>query len=203
MPNCLLEPIPELFQAAKYLNEGLTAHLNGEFENAEDLFKLANMNEIREWTESIWGVGGIFTGFQRKLGNPETLQKDQRDFIRMPDKNGEKELLNRDGHFCRFCGIPVVRKEVRVALNKIYPNAIPWGRRNPEQHAAFQALWVQYDHLLPHARGGKTELANMVITCAPCNYGRMNFLIEEVGLALPIIQEPPVPRWDGMERLFK
>jgi len=33
-----------------------------------------------------------------------------------------------------------------------------------------------------HSRGGDNSFENMVITCAPCNYARMEFTLEELGL---------------------
>jgi hypothetical protein len=75
-----------------------------------------------------------------------------------------------------------------------------WGRTNGEQHAAFQCMWLQYDHIVPHKRGGATDLENLVVTCAPCNFGRMNRTLEEVGLEDPRAF-PVVPTtWDGLER---
>lgn len=113
----------------------------------------------------------------------------------------EKELLHqRDGYHCRFCGIPVIRDKIRDRIKKTYPNALPWGKTNPEQHAAFQALWLQYDHLLPHARGGTNDLENVVITCAPCNFGRGSYTLEEVGLADPRLRKSIHSSWDGLER---
>ncbi len=85
-------------------------------------------------------------------------------------------------------------------IKKAYPKVLLWGSKNVEQHAAFQAMWLQYDHLLPHARGGDNELNNMVITCAPCNYGRCDSLVEEVGLLNPMEQDPVISPWDGLER---
>lgn len=61
-------------------------------------------------------------------------------------------------------------------------------------------LWLQYDHLLPHARSGTNDLENVVITCAPCNYGRGGYTLEEVGLADPRLREPVRSTWDGLER---
>jgi 5-methylcytosine-specific restriction endonuclease McrA len=80
---------------------------------------------------------------------------------------------------------------------------LPWGRTNMTQHAAFQAMWAQYDHVLPYARGGNSTLDNMIVTCAPCNFGRMNYILEEVGLADPRGREPIGSKWDGLERLLQ
>lgn len=200
--NCLKQPIPEIFEAAKLLNEAADSHLVGDTKHTEYLILKADMPEIREWTESIWGIGGIFSNLKKQLGDPIPIPKEERDSIRMPDKSGEKLILLRDGFYCRFCGIPVIRKEVREALKKHYPNALKWGSRNPDQHAAFQAMWVQFDHVIPHARGGKTNLDNMLITCGPCNYGRMNFLVEEVGLTLLPLNSSKSIEWDGLERIL-
>ena len=197
------EPIPEIFFAAEKLNEAVIAHLSHDYSNAERLFLETNLNEIREWTESIWDSAGIYYNLVSAIGAPLIIEKELRDIKRMPTKQEERFLINRDGSFCRFCGIPLIRKEVRVALNKIYPNAIPWGRKNGGQHAAFQAMWLQFDHIIPHARGGKTDLNNLLICCAPCNYGRMNFLLAEVGIQLKPNSIQSNKNWDGLESILK
>jgi len=202
MRFCLKDPIPEIFFAAEKLNEAVIAHLSQDYSNAERLFLETNLNEIREWTESIWGSSGIYYNLVSSLGAPITIEKELRDIKRMPTKEEERFLINRDGSFCRFCGIPLIRKEVRAALNKTYPNAIPWGRKNGHQHAAFQAMWMQFDHVIPHARGGKTNLENMIVSCAPCNYGRMNFLLEEVGIVLSKSKRNHIENWEGLEKIF-
>ena len=56
-----------------------------------------------------------------------------------------------------------------------YRDALPWGRTNTGQHAAFQCLWLQFDHVLPHSRGGPTDLDNLIITCGPLQ-------LREIGL---------------------
>lgn len=200
--NCLKEPIPAIFEAAHLLNDAANAHIQGDSNLAEQLILKADDPLIREWTESIWGLGGVFSKYRNKLGDPMQVAKVDRDPLRMPDKKGEMLLINRDGFHCRFCGIPVMRKEIRETLKKHYPNALKWGSRNPDQHAAFQSMWMQFDHLIPHARGGKTALENMIITCAPCNYGRMNYLLDEVDLFLPDLDFHDLIEWDGLERIL-
>lgn len=196
---CLREPIPEIADAARYLDAAVSAHLIGRSELAENLIRLADMPAIREWTESLWG-SSPYLGCRGVSDKPPNLSNVQRAKVRMPTANVKRDLLHRDGYHCRFCGIPVIRTEVRERIKRIYPHALQWGRRNVEQHAAFQAMWVQYDHLLPHAKSGNNDLENMVITCGPCNFGRMNHTLEEVGLIDPRTREPVRSTWDGLER---
>ena len=42
----------------------------------------------------------------------------------------------------------------------------------------------------------------MVIGCAPGNYGRMNFLWEEIGISIPKLDKTNSNEWDGWERLL-
>jgi 5-methylcytosine-specific restriction endonuclease McrA len=198
--TCLRDPISEIFDAARYLDAAVSAHLAGKIALADELIRLADMPAIREWTESLWGRGGPWTRPLR-IENPlPFVVKDERVKIRMPSKADMAALIKRDGFHCRFCGIPVVRAEVRTLIHRAYPKALPWGTGNANQHAGFQALWVQYDHLLPHARGGANELSNMLVTCGPCNFGRNNLTLEEAGLADPRLREPVRSTWDGLER---
>jgi hypothetical protein len=199
---CLRDPIAEIADAARYLDAAISAHLAGRVDLAESLIRLADMPVIRDWTESLWGTASPYVQYREVVGAPPHLPVDRRVVMRMPTTAEKQVLHQRDGFHCRFCGIPVIRAEVRQALKKIYPAALSWGSKNPEQHAAFQAMWLQYDHVLPHARGGNNELDNILITCAPCNYGRMNRTLAEVGLADPRTREPVRSTWDGLERLF-
>jgi 5-methylcytosine-specific restriction endonuclease McrA len=109
-------------------------------------------------------------------------------------------LIQRDGHHCRFCGTPVIRKEVRRRVTSAYPDLRIWGVGNINQHAAFQTMWAQFDHILPYTRGGTNEIDNLVVTCAPCNFGRMQYTLEEVGLVDPRTRDPVRSTWDGLER---
>jgi len=197
---CLREPIPEIADAARYLDAAVSAHLVGRFDLAEALIRLADIPAIRDWTESLWGTNSTHTHYRVLASAPPSLPNDQRIKARMPTASEKQLLRQRDGYHCRFCGIPVIRSKIRDRLRKFYPDALPWGKTNPEQHAAFQALWLQYDHLLPHARGGNNDLENVVITCAPCNFGRGSYTLEEVGLSDPRMRDPVRSTWDGLER---
>lgn len=198
--QCLCNPIPQIMDAARYLDAAATAHLAGDPTLAERLIRLADMPAIREWTESIWGKNSPH--LKVKTIPTPTTPKGPRIKQRMPSPSDKRTLHLRDGYHCRFCDIPVIRKEARETLRAAYPNAISWGNTNGSQHAAFQAMWAQYDHVVPHAHGGDNELDNLVVTCAPCNFGRMSHSLEEVSLIDPRKRVPLSSHWDGLERVL-
>ena len=198
--RCFLEPISEIADAARYLDAAVSAHIVGRSKLADELIRLADMSAIREWTESLWGGKHPHRHYRPVPQAPPGLPKEQRVKARMPTSAEKKILLRRDGYHCRLCGIPLIRAEIRKRIQQIYPSALPYGRTNVQQHAAFQAMCVQYDHLLAHARGGANDLENMLITCAPCNYCRAEYTFAEVGLLDPLRRKPVSSTWDGLER---
>ena len=134
---CLCEPIAEIADAARYLDAAVSAHLAGRRELADQLIRLAAMPVIREWTESLWGTASPHVQFREVADAPPSTPRAARGSVRMPT-TAEKRLLNeRDGFHCRFCGIPVIRAEVRSRIRAVYPDALSWGTTNPTQHAAF------------------------------------------------------------------
>lgn len=194
----MLRPIPEIFQAADLLNSAADAHLNGNGALAADLLRQADMPVLSQWTEALWGAQNKDIHRFRPIENlPPLQQKSQQ---RMPDAKIRKALIERDGYHCRYCGIPVVRQETRNRIRKLYPDALRWAAGNKNQHAAFQCLWLTYEHVVPHCRGGDNSLQNMIISCQACNCAKMNYTIEEVGLYDPRNYEPVKSDWDGLER---
>ena len=200
---CFREPVPEIFHAAELLDSAVDAHLEGAHGMAERLIAEANMPEVRNWVESLWGSkSDQIHRFRSVEGAPPLLDENDRDPKRdaNDDPKLQQAIISRDGYQCRFCGIPVIHSKIREAMHSHYGNALPWPRTNAGQHTAFQCLWLQFDHVLPHCRGGRTDIENLVITCGPCNYGRLAWTLEEVGLIDP--RTRPVRRtdWDGLER---
>ena len=197
--RCFRPPIEELFKAKKFLEEAASAHLAGERELAVRFFTLANDSKIWDWTDSIWGKKSQYVTVQ-KVGPAELVEKVP---ARMPTALQVQELHLRDGFHCRFCGLPVIRSKIRRLMASLYPESVPWGKTNRSQHAAFQAMWAQYDHVVPHSHGGTNDLNNLVVTCAACNYGKMSYTLEELGLADPRLFPPIKSSWDGLERLAR
>lgn len=196
--RCLREPIPQIVEAAQYLDAAVSAHIAGDKDRAADLIRQAEIPEIRDWTESLWGKDSPYTKVRVISETP--ISEIPADRPRMPSTGEKAQLRMRDGYHCRFCGIPLIRAEVRQKIRKVYSDALPWGNRNGDCHAAFQAMWLQYDHVVPFKRGGSNDISNMVITCAPCNFGKWNYTLDQLGLLDPRDFPPVKSNWDGLER---
>ena len=162
---CLREPIPEIERAAVLMNEAAEAHLAGDRQRTGDLLLQSNLPAVRAWCESLWEQQSPYIPKHKKMGLPAPLPKEARAVPHAPNSELKKALIARDGYRCRYCGIPVIRHEVRDRVRKLYPDVPLWGNLTSQQHAGFQTLWLQYDHIVPHSRGGRTDLDNMVITC--------------------------------------
>jgi hypothetical protein len=205
--RCLSEPIPEIFVAAQRMSEAADAHLVGEFAEAEKLFALANDPMVWSFTDRAWGVGSKARhSFIPIPDPPPYLSRLNRPHPRMPTSQTERAVVARDGHHCRFCGMPVVSSAIRRMMTAAYPEAVPWGSTNATQHAGFQCMWLQFDHVLPNSRGGTSDLDNIVVACAPCNFGRMEYTLAEAQIVDPLRSQcapfwAGAARWDGLERL--
>ena len=204
------DPIPEIFEAAELLSQAVDAHLvaGGRCDKAGELIKQADMKIVWDWTDSICGPEKPKIHRRRPVkGAPKTLGESERDPKRKPSKQEELVLIKRDGYQCRFCGIPVIHMKIRVAMRKHYSDELKWENFKREQHAAFQCMLMQFDHIVPHSRGGRTDLDNLVVTCASCNYGRLfgriACTIEETGLIDPRTLPVSKTSWDGLERFPK
>lgn len=200
MKPCFREPIAEILDTARYLDAATSAHLSGRREIASALFQIANCDATRAWLESIWGAKSPYVQLPRLSDLP--LEPAHRVQSRMPNKAQMAQLHARDGYHCRYCGIPVIRPEVRKKVCQLYPEQVTWGSTNASQHAGFQTLWAQYDHVLPHVYGGTNDLDNLVVSCAACNFGKMSYRLEELGLSDPRERQPLQSQWDGLERLL-
>ena len=98
--RCLRDSIPEIADAARYLDAAVSAHGAGRSDLAEALIRLADMTAIREWTESLWGKNGAYVKVRQQA--PALMSAAAPNPRRMPTA-AEKALLHeRDGYHCRF-----------------------------------------------------------------------------------------------------
>ena len=207
--TCMREPIAVIHAAAEALSCAVDAHLTGDRAGARTWLLRADAPEIRSWCEPLLGSSKAYptrdsyVRYRTVEGAPPILGKAHRTPLRMPTAAQKAELVARDGLLCAFCEMPLIRAEVRMALSAIYPDIVRWGATFAECHAAFLCMWLQYDHVLPHSRGGDNSLGNIVLTCSGCNYGRMSHTLDEVGLLDPRSRARTPTSWDGLERVFR
>ena len=197
--RCFREPIAEIYDSARYLDAAVSAHLSGHTALAAELFALANDKAVWNWTDSVWGRRSAYVIVAKSAS---AVVKAAKTTERMPTAEQKAEVLRRDGFHCRYCGIPVIRTEIRKSIHRAYPLEVPWGKANALQHSAFQAMWAQYDHVVPHTHGGTNELDNLVLACAACNFGKMHYTLEELGLADPRLYGAKNSLWNGLERFL-
>jgi DNA-directed RNA polymerase subunit RPC12/RpoP len=197
--RCFVTPILELDEAAVLLSAATDALLLGNHDLGRDLIGQADMPIIHTYASRIMGKVDTDVHRYRLVEGLSTLR--QKVAQRMPAASLEAEIYERDGYRCRFCGCRVIVKAARAVMDRLLPGAIRWGAANGDRHAAFFALTATIDHLVPHARGGDNSPGNLLTTCQPCNFGKGDWLVDEIGLFDPSSRPPVVDAWDGLARI--
>lgn len=199
MKDCLSPPLPEIAQSAHLLLNAEAAHVAKRHAEAGQLIGEADCPKVRDWVNSVMGkFNPLVHAFYPQVTPAPHLAITDRPRPRMPVASVRREVIERDGYHCRFCGMPVISAKRRKAIAQIYPDQLRWGKSNAERHAAFWCMWLQFDHVLPNGRGGASSPDNVVVACAPCNFGRNNLTLEEAGLSDPR-QRPKSSRWLSLE----
>ena len=205
MRRSLCSPIDDIFLSASKLLEAADLYRAGDFAGAEQRIREADSDAVRAYTEIAWGKGSAARHmFLTVKDAPAKFAVADRPRPRMPTAATRSNVIARDGHHCRFCGVPVIDPAIRRRLVGLFPETVRWGSTNASQHAAFQCMWLQFDHLLPNSRGGDSSVGNIVIACAACNFGRMEATLEEARLQNPLLFDPPkiwedYNGWNGLE----
>src|SRR5260221_650933 len=111
--TCLRDPVPEIEEAKLLLIDAVAAHFAGRREEAKVLILRADIPSIREWTNSLWGKASAYVTYLPVEGSPPFASRENRAGDRKPMQDVRRRVIDRDGYHCRFCGIPVIRDEVR------------------------------------------------------------------------------------------
>jgi 5-methylcytosine-specific restriction endonuclease McrA len=203
MRHALKVPVPELFRSRDAMDSAVDAHLSGDFLAAAALFKQANDPALESWLYPEWEKCHLNVADHAPVGDTRVLPKADRQASRFLSESQKTDLIKRDGYHCRYCGIPVIRPEVRKAAHRLYPEVVPWHPSDWRQrHMGFQALWLQFDHVMPHSHGGASDDLNSVVSCALCNFGKDKYTLRQLGLSDPRDRPPVASAWDGLERLM-
>ena len=200
--ECFLAPIAELDEAAGFLDQAANGLLAGDLALARKMLTQADMPAVRAYAASVMGRVNVDIHRYRAIeGIPAAVAFPGRARTRKPKPSDEMVVFARDGYRCRYCGCRVVLSRARTVIMQAVPDVLHWGAADKDKHAAFYALTAVADHLVPHSRGGTSELENLVTTCQSCNYGKGDWLIEQVGLTDPRTRSPVCDGWDGLTRI--
>ena len=183
------QPPDELHRAAFLVKGAADALMNGNLAAAEELILQADIPEIYEHLQCLWGRTDPEIHMYREILDAPPRVREIKE--RMPAKAQKKMIYERDGWHCRFCASRVIVPEALEILRKSLAS-VRWGSRDIDKNSAFLALKAVVDHVLPHSRGGDNSLSNLVTTCRPCNYARSYWTLDEVGLSDPR-GRPPLP----------
>jgi hypothetical protein len=65
-------------------------------------------------------------------------------------------------------------------------------------HGIIHLTWPVADYVVPWNQGGRTDLDNLVSSCASCNYGKDGNTIQQIGIHNPFDREPIIDTWNGL-----
>lgn len=158
-------------------------------------------NEIIEWYIEHGQMSGRHRKLQLNISPPTTLDISLRDPIRSPSKV-QCDVFNRDSYHCRYCGGMLISQEfLRTFIKSLNSPIFTRGKTNLTTHGIIHITWPVADHVTPWNKGGNTSLENLVSSCAPCNYGKDGYTIEQLGIEDPFNRPPVHSDWIGLSDL--
>lgn len=196
-------PVSAARAATSLFSQAACAHAAGKSEEAFNLIVAADCDVTRQWASTIMGRVSISIHGPGPKQPIIKLPQADLDVPRMPGSKLKEALILRDGWNCRFCGLDLICRATLNRIKKNYPDVVGWKGPEVRKHALLRVVAAQFDHLLPHSRGGRTTLDNMVMTCAPCNYGRGSWTLEECRLNDPLSRPVVRADWDGLVGQFR
>jgi hypothetical protein len=111
-------------------------------------------------------------------------------------------IFLRDGFIDRYSGDRLVFPGVLRVLSLILPQDFPYHPhwKMEETHVAYWQLSPTVDHVVPLARGGANNEANVLTTSMLRNSAKSNWMLEELGW---VVHQPGLlSEWDGLVGWF-
>ncbi len=195
-PSWMAEQI-DLFEVA--VNEFIT----GNRESCLIKLKQIKSEEITNWYIEHGQMSGRHRKLSLKISPPETIDEMLRDPTRSPSKV-QNDVFKRDGYRCRYCGNKLLSQDfIRLFIKKLNSELFRRGETNLTTHGIIHISWPVADHVIPWNKGGRTNLTNLVSSCATCNYGKDGYTIDQLGIQNPFNRPPIVDEWNGFMNKLK
>lgn len=195
-----LPAAPALLESFPHFASAVRAAADGDVEGARLELQAMDSAAIREWYIEHAQIAGNCR--VKALGcAPQPKFGGEIDPLVYPNASVVQDVLARDGYRCRYCQRPVVHEKLLKAVRAVVgAESLPFGPTNLTAHGAVFAHRAVLDHVLPRKRGGRTEPGNLVTACYPCNFGKAEYTLEQLGLCPP--RPAVVDTWDGLHSLL-
>ena len=176
--------------------------IKGEIENARQFIKNSPDNELRTWFHEHAQNTGTwrFKAFGVKALEAVFPLDSEKNVMKF-----HREIFARDNFRCRYCESKVIPKSVfkraRSILGQDHNGIefVPLGGTNLTRSGFYLMFAATLDHVIPWSLGGRTDACNLVTCCWSCNYGKMNYTLEQLGINNPLDREPHSDStWKGL-----
>lgn len=196
--HCPLRPPEWIEREVSKFVQALDQFINGNREKCIDILSTIRSEEITSW----YIEHGQMSGRHRKnllgIPKPELISEDLRDPLRAPKKY-QNEVFTRDNYHCRYCGARLIsQKLIKSFIKALNSEQFKRGSTNLTTHGIIHATWPVADHVVPWNMGGRTNLTNLVASCASCNYGKDGYTCEQMSITNPFTRAPIKDDWDGL-----
>lgn len=183
-PTSPLWPKTWFPEATTAFNTAYRAADAGDLEAAVRLLEDTRGPELREWFDvHAQNTGRFRAAHFGRQSTPEPVP--DLDPLRKPDRF-EAELFERDGCRCRYCGTEVFpTRMLKRFEHMVGSEHFKATGTNATRHGVRMAFSAALDHVVPWSRGGRTDPSNLVTACWPCNYGKAEYTLAELGLKDP------------------
>ena len=186
-------------QSWDYFKKIVTAESAGNLQEARNILTLDDGNLRQSWFIDHAQNAGEWRHKAFNIDPPEPVMP--LDSVKKFDKFLES-ILSRDNFRCRYCSQTVFsKKKLQVMRNSLGDEYFRIGKTNRTRNGYYLTLCATLDHVLPHSLGGRTNPDTLVTSCWPCNYGKMNWTLDQIGLESPFLREP-LPRELLVEELM-
>lgn len=177
-------PKPEWINSAlKSFKSAVDFALNGNVEAARLILKESRDLEMRSWFDVHAQNIGAWRAKEFNVESPKAIIP--LDTLKTFGKF-EKSVFARDNFRCGYCSSEVfpkrLLKKVQMIVGESY---LPLGRTNATRSGFYLLSVGTLDHVLPWSLGGRTDEKNLVTCCWPCNYGKANFTVKQIGICNP------------------
>jgi hypothetical protein len=176
------------------LRKALTLAEEGKGDEACEVLKKSPDLKLRKWFSDHGQNSGVWR--QKALKVPTPVPIAPLDLETKLTKF-EVPIFTRDNYHCRYCGSKVIaKKDFKKMQSLLGEEDFPLKGGNEGRSGYYLMFCAALDHVFPRSLGGATDEENLVTCCWPCNYGKSNYTLEQIGLEDPFARSPsPEPMW--------